>query len=136
MGRVGRPRGAPGPPCPRCESDVDVVRHDIKEVEGEPRRRYRCSACDEVFIPGFSSDRPSEDLKVAVRRIRAETEAPYRLIANAITRHLGLTVSHTTVSAWCRSGGSEQDGEEMPCEYLSVLWALRHEIDAERREAA
>jgi intein-encoded DNA endonuclease-like protein len=73
---------------------------------------------------------------VAVRRIRVETQAPYRLIANAITRHLGLQVSHTTVSAWCREDAPPEETQAMPCEYLSVLWALRHEIEAEQQESS
>ena len=121
------------PPCPKCEAAEQVVRHDIVQVDGEPKRRYRCPPCASVFIPGIASDRPSEDLKVAVRRIREETEAPYRLIASAITRHLGLQVSHTTVSAWCRDPSAVSDSDQMPCEYLSVLWALRHEIEQEKK---
>lgn len=132
MGRVGRPRSAQVPPCPGCESVQSVVRHDILEVDGEPKRRYRCGDCARVFVPGLVDTRPSEDLKTAVRRIRVETQAPYRLIANAITRHLGMPVTHTTISAWCRDGGPVGDDEQMPCEYLSVLWALRHEIEHEQ----
>lgn len=135
MGRVGRPRHAPGPPCPQCASDERVLRHDIAQVEGTPTRRYRCTSCARVFVPGLPDERLSGDLKFAVRRVRKETHAPYRLIANAITRHLGSSVSHTTVSAWCQEAGGEDEREEMPCEYLSVLWALRHEIEAERKES-
>lgn len=135
MGRVGRPPSIDAPPCPDCETTDDVVSHRVKEVEGELRRAFRCSACSSVFVPGFDDRGPSDDLKAAVHRVRQETEAPYRLIARALSRHLGVDVSHTTVGDWCRDDppGDDLDEEMMACEYLSVLWALRHEIRDEAR---
>jgi transposase-like protein len=132
MGRVGRPRSVNAPPCPECEGNERVTSHGFQTVNGEPRRSFRCAPCGRVFVPGVTSDGPSAELRWAVRRVRRETDAPYRLIANAITRHLGLSVSHTTVGAWCREpSGEGESEEEAPCEYLSVLWALRHELRAE-----
>lgn len=112
--------------------------HGIQDVDGEPRRAFRCRDCERVFVPGVGRDRPSRELKHAVARVRSEADAPYRLIANALGRHLGVSVSHTTVRAWC----DEQDPDPSPedvddgdlaCEYLSVLWALRREIQDEAR---
>lgn len=108
--------------------------HRVQEVEGELRRSFRCTGCSRTFVPGFQDPRPSPELRAAVRRVRKETEAPYRLISDAVTRHLGVSVSHTTVGAWCRDASAPgTDDEAMACEYLSVLWALRHEIEDQAR---
>jgi hypothetical protein len=132
MGRVGRPRSVNAPPCPECGNAERVTSHGFQSVTGEPRRAFRCAACARVFVPGVTANGPSPELKSAVRRVRRETSAPYRLIANAVSRHLGLTISHTTVGAWCREPLlPDEDGEDAPCEYLSVLWALHHELRAE-----
>lgn len=136
MGQVGRPPSIDAPPCPECETTDDVVSHQVQEVEGQLRRAFRCTGCSRVFVPGFDGTGPSDELKAAVRRVRRETEAPYRLIARAISRHLGVDVSHTTVGEWCRRG-APTDGDDdasLACDYLSVLWALRHEIRDEARE--
>lgn len=133
MGRLGRPRSVHAPPCPTCGTAEDVTSHGVQSVAGEPRRSFRCGGCARVFVPGVVTDRPSRELKLAVRRVRHETDAPYRLIASAISRHLGVAVSHSAVGAWCREPVDDEsaDGGEMPCEYLSVLWALRHELSEE-----
>lgn len=141
MGRVGRPPSIDAPPCPECETTDDVVSHRVQEVEGQLRRAFRCTGCSRVFVPGFEDSGPSDELKAAVRRVRRETEAPYRLIARALSRHLGVDVSHTTVGAWCRDravGDDGDDGALVACEYLSVLWALRYEIrdEADSRGSA
>lgn len=72
-------------------------------------------------------------MRAAVRRVRQETGANYRLLARALTAQLGIPVTHTTVGEWCRreAGGPEPDGT--PCEYLSLLWALKQEIESELR---
>lgn len=140
MGRVGRPPSIEAPPCPACGRAEAVASHGLQDIDGLPRRAFRCEDCEDVFVPGASSDDDAEDasraLRSAVSRVRLETEAPYRLIANALDRHLGVGVSHTTVRTWCEQGGpdaSSEDAEEgeLACEYLSVLWALRHEIKDE-----
>lgn len=111
-----------------------MVAAGIREVDGTPQRAFRCTSCEHGFVPGAETEGPTPKLKAAVRRARTETEAPYRLLASALSRHLGVGVSHTTVGRWCRTGeGLElEDGEQMPCEYLSVLWALRCEIEDEQ----
>lgn len=133
MGRVGRPPSIDAPPCPRCEATEDVASHGIRDVDGQPRRSFRCNTCEHAFVPGFDAKQPTRALKGAVRHVRDETQAPYRLIANAITRHLGVEVSHTTVRGWCQDDalGDEVDEETLACEHLSILWALRHEIKDE-----
>lgn len=138
MGRVGRPRSLDAPPCPQCQRTADVVAAGVREVEDELHRSFRCTACEHGFIPGVETQGPTPELRAAVRRVRAETEAPYRLLASALTRHLGVDVSHTTVGQWCRSDQEPkvETGQPMPCEYLSVLWALRCEIQDEQRGAA
>ncbi len=141
MGRAGRPRTVQAPPCPGCESEERVVPKGLKDVEGEPRRAFLCQACDGVFVPGVNVQPPSPELKAAVRRVRAETQVPLRLLASAMANNLGVDVSHATIGAWCREkqepGGAESASEEaMACEYISILWALRHEIDAEKRPSS
>lgn len=139
MGRVGRPRTVQSPPCPKCESERQVVPKGLKEVEGEPKRSFLCKGCDRLFIPGVKTEPPSAELKGAVRRVREETGVPLRLIAKAMTNNLGVDVSHTTIGAWCREAEPPTDEEAekaLACEYISILWALRHEIDAESREGA
>lgn len=132
---MGRPRTVHSPPCPDCETEAHVVAKGLKTVEGETKRSFLCRQCDRVFVPGVRTEPPSAELKAAVRRVREETEVPLRLIAAAMTNHLGVHVSHTTVGAWCREAESQgvHDEEAMACEYISILWALRHEIDADRR---
>lgn len=138
MGRVGRPRSLDAPPCPRCERTEDVAAAGIRDVDGVPQRAFRCTSCKHGFVPGVETEGPTPELKAAVRRARVETEAPYRLLASALSRHLGVDVSHTTVGRWCRSdqGLEIEEGEQMPCEYLSVLWALRCEIQDEQQAGA
>lgn len=140
MGRVGRPRSIDSPPCPECEATDDVASHGIQEIDGDLQRAFRCSSCARVFVPGFAEEQPSRELRQAVRRVRRETEAPYRLIANSIEHQLGVSVSHTTVRSWCdKQDGASSEAEkgaedaDLACEYLSVLWALRHEIEDEAR---
>lgn len=135
MGRVGRPPSIDAPPCPQCETTENVATHGIRDVDGQPRRSFRCDACEHVFVPGFDDQQPTQALKGAVRLVREETEAPYRLIANAITRHLGIDVSHTTVRGWCQqdSDTPAKKDDALACEHLSILWALRHEIKDEAR---
>lgn len=148
VGRVGRPPSIDSPPCPECERTEAVGSHGIQDVDGQPRRAFRCSDCERAFVPGVDPDKPSPELKQAVARVRSETDAPYRLIADAISRHLGISVSHTAVRTWCDERQPQADGhgvgdvedaastveeEALACEYLSVLWALRHEIQDEAR---
>lgn len=139
MGRAGRPRTVQAPPCPDCESEERVVPKGLKDVDGTPRRAFLCQACDRPFVPGVNTDSPSPELKAAVRRVRAETQVPLRLLASAMTNNLGVEVSHATIGAWCREGpepGDPASQEAMACEYISILWALRHEIDAEKRASS
>lgn len=112
--------------------------HGLQDVDGEPRRAFRCDDCESVFVPGVAREGASAELKAAVARVRSETDAPYRLIANALGRHLGVSASHTAVRSWCEQAdpdAAEADVEQgaLACEYLSVLWALRHEIKDEAR---
>ncbi len=132
MGSVGRPRSLDAPPCPACEQAKDVVAAGVREVEGTVRRAFRCTSCKHGFVPGVETGGPTPELKAAVRRARAETDAPYRLLASAVSGHLGVDVSHTTVGRWCRSEPEQDVEREMPCEYLSVLWALRCQIQEEQ----
>lgn len=117
-----------------------MASHGIQDIGGVPRRAFRCGACEHVFVPGVERDRPSRELKEAVARVRSETQAPYRLISNALGRHLGVPVSHTTVRTWCGDAdpdaAADEEQDELACEYLSVLWALRHEIKEEARADA
>ncbi len=139
MGRVGRPRTVQSPPCPKCESEQQVVPKGLKDVEGEPKRSFLCNTCNRLFIPGVKTEPPSAELKAAVRRVREETGVPLRLIAKAMTNNLGVDVSHTTIGAWCRETGDpgvQADEQALACEYISILWALRHEIDAETGDGA
>lgn len=138
MGRVGRPPSIEAPPCPSCGRADAVASHGLQDVDGQPRRAFRCEGCQDVFVPGASSEdeEASRVLRLAVARVRSETEAPYRLIANALDRHLGIDVSHTTVRTWCEEADPDAEAEDaeegdLACEYLSVLWALRHEIKDE-----
>lgn len=136
MGRVGRPPSLDAPPCPACGTGEDVASHGIQEVNGDPKRAFRCKTCSRVFVPGHADDQPTPALKAALRRVRSQTEAPYRLMSNALSTHLGIEASHTTVRAWCTDDDPTDpvDEEALACEYLSVLWALRHEIQAEAGE--
>lgn len=99
--------------------------------EGESRRRaFRCGRCRRTFVPGATPRRATEAVRAAVRRVRRETGVNYRLLASALTAHLGVPASHATVGAWCRApDGPEPEGT--PCEYLSLLWALRQVIEGD-----
>lgn len=110
-----------------------MASHGIQEIEGAPRRAFRCQACSRVFVPGVEKRTPSEALKDAVASVREETDAPFRLIASALVRHLGIEVSHTTIRSWStdREPGELEDGSDAACERLSILWALHHEIQDE-----
>lgn len=130
MARLGRPRTIPRPPCPTCLREDRVVAHGFQDGP-ERRRVFRCARCARSFAPGATARRPDEAVKAAVRRVRRETGVNYRLLASALSNHLGVPVSHTTVGAWCRAGDSGPEPEGAPCEYLSLLWALKQEIEAE-----
>ncbi len=108
-----------------------MVAHGLRTVDGEPRRRFRCERCGKGFVPGAEDRRPDDAVRAAVRRVRGETDASYRLLADALTNHLGIDVSHTTVGTWCRAEADDDAVEGVPCEYLSLLWALRQEIETD-----
>lgn len=77
--------------------------------------------------------RADDAVRAAVRRVRRETGANYRLLARALTAQLGIPITHTTVGEWCRRAADAPEPEGTPCEYLSLLWALKQEIEAELR---
>lgn len=133
MARSGRPRTVERPPCPTCAKEDRVVAHGFSG-EGEARRRvFRCTRCAHRFSPGAVVRRADDAVRAAVRRVRRETDANYRLLARALTSHLGIPVTHTTVGEWCRREALRPEPEGTPCEYLSLLWALKQEIEAELR---
>ncbi|MBW3581758.1 MAG: hypothetical protein KY455_01545 [Euryarchaeota archaeon] len=102
--------------------------HGFREGDGTRRRSFRCTACDLRFTPGAAPRGADPALRTAVRRVHDETGVSYRLLARALTRHLGVSTSHVTVGAWCRETERGAEPEGAPCEYLSLLWALRQEL--------
>lgn len=136
VARVGRPRSVERPPCPSCASSEGVVAHGFREVDGERRRSFRCTECGPAFTPGAASRGADAAVRAAVRRVRHETEVPYRILAIALSRHLGIAASHTTVRNWCAEAPPNIEPTGAPCEYLSLLWALRQELTREQDEAA
>lgn len=130
MPRLGRPRTVERPPCPACEREDRVVSHGFETSGGERFRVFRCERCGKRFAPGRERRRADPAIRWAVRRVRQETGVNYRLLASALTNHLGLGVTHATVGAWCRAPFEGSEPEGTPCEYLSLLWALKQEIEA------
>lgn len=133
MARLGRPRAVERPPCPTCARDDRVVAHGFAGEGAERRRVFRCTRCTRRFSPGSEARRANEAVRAAVRRVRRETGANYRLLARALTSQLGVAVTHTTVGEWCRRDETTHEPEGTPCEYLSLLWALKQEIESELR---
>lgn len=105
--------------------------HGFRQIDGTSRRSFRCRGCGPTFTPGAAPQRADEAVRAAVRRVRHETDVPYRLLALALSRHLGIKVTHTTIRSWCQEDLTEAETADTPCEYLSLLWALRQEITGE-----
>lgn len=111
-----------------------MVAHGFRDVAGAHRRSFRCTDCGKGFTPGVAPRRVDPAVRAAVRRVRRETEVPYRLLSRALGRHLGISASHATVGAWCRADDETPEPEGTPCEYLSILWALRQELTEGARD--
>lgn len=114
-----------------CGQDDEVAASGFQEARGARRRSFRCHRCARRFTPGAAPKRASPEIRAAVRRVRREADVPYRLLARALSQQLGIEASHATVGAWCRAEDPGSEADRAPCEYISLLWAIREEI---RRE--